>query len=705
MAERLRAFDWDRSAFGAVVGWPSALKSAVDSMLDSQCPTAIAWGAELRLLYNDAYRTVLGPSKHPAALGCPAREVFREGWSQLGPSFERAQRGEAVAVDDLELTLIREGYLENCWFASFCSPIRGSTGDVAGVLSLQVETTKRVEEQRRLTTLRDLLRHGLEAHSVEQICRRAARVFESNRVDVPFALFYVFSDEGRDAERVASVGLSAAHPGNFQRIFRTREDLRAWPIFEAAESRQSLELRDLAERFGWFPGGPYEEPAHSAVLLPLAASRRRPARAVLIAGVSPRRALDRSYRTFLELCAEQISQGIARVEKAELHGRRSGALREAERANRAKDEFLALLGHELRNPLAPILTAIELMKLKDAKLLERERSVIERQARHMVQLVDDLLDVSRVTRGKIQLRLEPIEIATAIGQAVEMVSPLFEQRQHRLSVSVPKTGLPVQGDPFRLAQVFANLLTNSAKYTPVGGQISVSARVRAGMVEVRIRDNGSGIARSMLERIFEPFVQGARSADGSSGGLGLGLPLVRSLVALHEGTVYAHSEGLGRGSEFSVELPLLGQKLLAGGALGASEARPGNESSRRRLLVVDDNADAAEMTAEGLRVLGYQVRVAFDAESALEVALEFRPECAVLDIGLPIVDGYELGRRLREALGEELMLIAVTGYGQEGDRERSRREQFAEHLVKPIDLALLARCLKKKRAETEPRGG
>jgi signal transduction histidine kinase len=364
------------------------------------------------------------------------------------------------------------------------------------------------------------------------------------------------------------------------------------------------------------------------------------------------------------------------------------AVRRAEEADRRKDEFLAMLGHELRNPLAPMVTALHLMKLKGAGG-ERERDVIERQVRHLSRLVDDLLDVSRITRGKVELRRERFETAAAIAKAVEMVSPLLEKYVHHLEIEVPREGLMVEADPVRLAQVFQNLLTNAAKYSEPGSHIAVSAARDGGEVVVTVRDDGMGIAESLLPRIFEPFVQGDRTIDRAEGGLGLGLTLVERLVSLHGGKVSARSEGPGRGSEFEVRLP-----LVASAAAADAQARaPVRALPRRRVLVVDDNADAALTLAEMLRVLGSDARVALDGIQALQEADQFAPDLALVDIGLPVMDGYELCGRLREKLGARVQLIAVTGYGQDGDRERSRAAGFSRHLVKPIDLEVLQELL------------
>ena len=370
--------------------------------------------------------------------------------------------------------------------------------------------------------------------------------------------------------------------------------------------------------------------------------------------------------------------------------------RSAESANRAKDEFLAMLGHELRNPLAPIQTALQLMRLRGQDTAEHERMVIERQVTHLTRLVDDLLDVSRITRGRVDLDRRPIEIAEVVARAIEVASPLLEQRKHTLDVHVPRRGLMVDGDAFRLAQVVANLLTNAAKYTESGGRITVHGDREDQDIVVRVRDTGIGISREMLPRVFDLFVQERQALDRSHGGLGLGLTIVRNLVTLHDGSVTVNSEGLGRGSEFIIRLPAATgiadeprpQTLVRTPEAGAVNA------SGLRVLVVDDNEDAADMLVYALASKGHQARMANDGPAALRICEEFKPSVAVLDIGLPVMDGYELAGRLREISGmEHVRLIAVTGYGQEADQQRTRAAGFDQHLVKPIDLEALESAL------------
>jgi PAS domain S-box-containing protein len=370
---------------------------------------------------------------------------------------------------------------------------------------------------------------------------------------------------------------------------------------------------------------------------------------------------------------------------------------QAQSANRAKDEFLAMLGHELRNPLSPILTALQLMKLRGDAASERERTVIERQVNHLTRLVDDLLDVSRIAQGRVELDLQVVELVEVVANAIEMASPLIEQRLHRLLVDVPRHGLEVEVDRTRLAQIVSNLLTNAAKYTPPGGDISVRAERAGDMVVLSVRDTGIGMTAEVLPRIFELFMQEKQSLDRAQGGLGIGLSLVRSLVERHGGVVSAHSDGPGRGSELVVRLP-------AARAARAAEAAPAPPATPKptalppraeRILVVDDNEDGAEMLALALRGKGYQTHVAHDAPTALSVAAELLPDVAFLDIGLPVMDGYELATRLRKLPGlSGIRLIALTGYGAEEDRRKAREAGFDQHLVKPVAIDVIDATLR-----------
>ncbi|MEA2753196.1 MAG: hypothetical protein QOI41_7339 [Myxococcales bacterium] len=408
--------------------------------------------------------------------------------------------------------------------------------------------------------------------------------------------------------------------------------------------------------------------------------------------LEPTRNADGEVFGMMAIAIDVTEQVRARRALEQTNLERSRLLADAEAAGRAKDEFLAMLGHELRNPLAPILTSLQLMKLKEPGHLERERDIIERQAVHLVHLVDDLLDVSRVVQGKIELKKTRIPLADVVARAVETASPLFEQKAQKLTVDVPREGFDVVADPIRLSQVLANLLTNAAKYSGAAARIGVRATHDGNDLVVDVTDDGMGIAAEQLPRLFETFFQGPRSADRAEGGLGLGLALVKSLIELHGGSVRAMSEGVGRGSTFELRLPRARSGATNVLTPRASAASVAPARSSVRVLLVDDNVDAAELFGEYLTSVGYDVRTAHDGPRALEVAAAFLPNVAILDIGLPVMDGYELATRLRERLGEATpRLIAMTGYGQEEDRENSRRAGFERHLVKPVDAhALLA---------------
>jgi PAS domain S-box-containing protein len=363
---------------------------------------------------------------------------------------------------------------------------------------------------------------------------------------------------------------------------------------------------------------------------------------------------------------------------------------DAEVASQAKDQFLAMLGHELRNPLAPIVTALELMNMRAEGVLERERGVIERQVKHLVRLVDDLLDVSRITSGKIELARETLDVSDVVADAIEMSAPFLEQRRHALHEQVPP-GLLVDGDPARLTQIVANLLNNAAKFTEPGGTITIRAARVNGTIELAIRDTGKGIASDMLPRVFERFSQETQGIDRAQGGLGLGLAIVRGLVTLHGGTVEAHSGGVGRGTEVIVRLPA---SAASTEEHQVRQPPPTHTSGRGRVLIVDDNVDALELLAEAIADLGYETITATDGATALELAAHRHPDVALLDLGLPGMDGYELARRLHELEGlEQLRIVAVTGYGQSTDRTRTAAAGFEAHLVKPVGLDAVERLL------------
>jgi CheY-like chemotaxis protein len=369
-------------------------------------------------------------------------------------------------------------------------------------------------------------------------------------------------------------------------------------------------------------------------------------------------------------------------------------------ADRRKDEFLAMLAHELRNPLAPLRNAALLLQQPglDQPFLERTGEMMGRQVQHLGRLVDDLLDLSRIARGKMHLRREWVDLGQAVQRAADASRSLVHARRHELIVSVQVPPARLLADPLRLEQILTNLLNNAARYTPEGGRIWLTAATEGGEAVVRVRDTGIGIPPEMLSRIFGLFAQVERQQERTEGGLGIGLSLVKSLTELHGGTVEAHSDGPGRGSEFVVRCPLPTDAPPQSAPVTLEE--PAAAERTLRVLLVDDNVDGAQSLAMLLRLWGHEVAVAHDGAAALPVAAAQRPQIALLDIGLPGMDGYELARRLRAQPGlGQTALVALTGWDQEEDRRRSQEAGFAHHLVKPVDLAALQELLAAAQSE------
>ena len=366
-------------------------------------------------------------------------------------------------------------------------------------------------------------------------------------------------------------------------------------------------------------------------------------------------------------------------------------------ADRSKNEFLATLAHELRNPLAPIRAAVKILQLKSKVTPESQSAleVIERQTRQMTRLIDDLLDIARITSNKLELRRERIEASEVFNTAVETSRPLIEQRGHKLIVKLPAEPIHIDGDMVRLAQVISNLLNNAAKYTERGGRIWLAAARRGEQAIIKVRDTGMGIPAEILPRIFEMFAQAERSTNGSPGGLGIGLTLVKRLVEMHGGTITAHSDGRGKGSEFIVRVPLTSSQPPQPEVRtkGKQEVRTRN-GGPVRILVVDDNHDSADSLGLLMKLLGNDVRIVHDGLAAVDVANEFEPRVVLLDIGLPNLNGYEAAQKIREQpWGNQAVLIAVTGWGEAVDRQRSKNAGFDHHLVKPVDPDVLTKLL------------
>jgi signal transduction histidine kinase/DNA-binding response OmpR family regulator len=437
---------------------------------------------------------------------------------------------------------------------------------------------------------------------------------------------------------------------------------------------------------------------HALMLVPLVVRGRR--LGVLTLGLE---AAGRSFEADTHaMVAELALRGATALDNALL-------FRKIQDEDQRKNEFLAMLAHELRNPLAPISNAVHIMRVSDddADKLAWARELIARQLKQLVRLVDDLLDVSRITRGKIELKIECVDVGQVIHEAIETSRPSIDAQRHTLSLQLPNEPLQLRGDYARVAQILSNLLNNAAKYTPRGGRVSLSATHEDGEVVFRVRDSGVGIPHEFLSSIFDPFTQVDRSLARSHGGLGIGLTLVRRLVEMQNGTVTVRSEGRNRGSEFTVRLPLAPAGDLAKAvAAAAAAAQPVLSPAGLRVLVVDDNHDVADSTASVMRMNGCDVHVAYDGKAALEFVQRLRPDAVLLDIGLPTIDGYLVAEHIRaQPENGRTMIVAVSGYGQEQDRERSKSVGFDYHVVKPIDPTVLAGLVGSLRQSRDARDG
>jgi signal transduction histidine kinase len=449
------------------------------------------------------------------------------------------------------------------------------------------------------------------------------------------------------------------------------------PVLEAAPAESSPGAGGRARSGHRFP-------LSSVIVVPLRARGRLLGTIALV-----RRDPSQRYEPGdLRLSEDLADRAAIAIDNARLY-------RDIQENDRRKNEFLAMLAHELRNPLAPIRNAVEVLRrlnLKDENL-QWANDIISRQVEQLVRLVDDLLDISRINGGKIQLRKEPIDLARAVTRAVETSRPLIDARKHELRVALPTEPLVVDADIVRVAQALSNLLNNAAKYTAEGGTIEVGVARHGEEAVIQVRDNGAGISAEMLSRVFDLFTQVDRSLDRSQGGLGIGLTLVRRLVQMHGGSVHAFSEGANRGSEFVIRLPVLAETLSP--PVTRDPAPPESRHHEpRRILIVDDHPDVTGTLARLLRLSGHHVRTALSGSDALAELAEHRPEIILLDIGLPGMDGFEVAQSIRRQAGmESTVLIALTGYGQDDDRRRSREAGFDHHLVKPVDIDALLSIL------------
>jgi signal transduction histidine kinase len=511
----MRALDWSLSPLGSPQSWPQSLRSMVGMLLNSKFPMFLAWGPELGMLYNDAYIEILG-AKHPSALGSRLEDTWAEVWTDVQPSIEQAMGGHAVYAENLPLTVNRRGYGEPAWFTFSYSPVRMENGEVGGMFCAVMETTEQVLAQRhRADEITRLQRLFQQAPGIIAVLRGPDHIF-----DIANDGYCRFIGRGDSVGKPVRQALPELNGQGFYELLDQ--------VYATGKPYIGNELPIMLQREA---NGPLEERFVSFIYQPTLDHAGR-VNGIFVEGSD----VTESVRTLRALQASE---------------------NELKNANHRKDEFLAMLAHELRNPLAPITSAAEVLRMMaqgDTRIL-KAAEVIGRQARHLSALVDDLLDVSRVTRGLVELKMELVDVQAVVDSAVEQARPLLQSKRHTLAVDHAGHHPLVRGDRNRLVQVLVNLLNNAAKYTPDGGAIALSVRDNGERISVEVRDNGIGIEADLLPHVFDLFTQAERTPDRSQGGLGIGLALVRMIVILHGGEVTASSAGPGAGSRFTVTVP------------------------------------------------------------------------------------------------------------------------------------------------------
>jgi signal transduction histidine kinase len=643
----LASTDWGATELGHPDGWPPSLRLAVSICLNSRFPMFVWWGKSLVNIYNDAYVPVLG-KRHPHAFGQPARSTWHEIWDVLGPQ-QRAvmERGEATWNERVLLVMERNGFTEDTWFTWSYSPVYREDGEIGGLFCACTEETGRVlAERERDQLVRDA-----------QTAANALQAWFDNAPGFVALL--------RGPEHVFELVNKAYHQ------LVGHRDVVGKPLREALPeviAQGFPELLDDVRRSGQpFLG-------HSVVVK----------LQVEPGGPLAERFLDLVYQPVLD--ASGAVEGIfAQGHDVTDQVHATAALREADRR---KDEFIAILAHELRNPLAPIRQATHIAKLAppgDTGRRARALDIIERQVTHMTLLIDDLLDLSRISRGKLRLRRERTELATIVDAALESSMPAITGREHQLAVRLPPEPVVMNVDRLRIAQSLSNLLTNAAKYTDPGGTITLEATRLGDGLRICVRDTGIGLSAEDQERLFSMFSQVQTALERADGGLGIGLALTRGLLELHGGRITVQSAGRGQGAEFTITLPL--GEVGPTPAPGLPPAASHRASRGLRLLVADDNVDALESLSLLLEGEGHEVHAATDGLQALLQVRTLRPDVAVLDIGMPGLNGFEIAREIRRdpALAGTV-LIALTGWGHDEDRARALASGFDHHCTKPVSI-------------------
>jgi signal transduction histidine kinase len=717
MAARMRAMDWQETPLGAPLHWPQSLRSALSICLGSAFPIAIYWGEKLALLYNDAWSPIPG-GKHPWALGRSGEEVWPEIWDTIGPMFEHVvSTGEATYSEDQILPMRRHGYTEECYFNFTFSPIRGERGRVEGIFNAVIETTYRVISERRTRVLRDLGEKTATARSAEEACALAASTLGLAPKDAPFCALYLADDAARVARLAACTGLEQGGPAAPTTIEIDSDAGEAnagpWPLARVRSSGRIDVVTGLAERFGGsLPGGPWPEPANSALVAPIMAGSAGRAAAFLVLGVSPRRAVDEEYRQFAERAASQIGSALATATAYELERKRAESLAELDRA---KTAFFSNVSHEFRTPLTLMLGPTEeASSSPDGALRGPDLQTVHRNALRLLKLVNTLLDFSRIEAGRAQVAYERTDIATLTKDLASAFRSAIERGGVTLDVDCPPVREPVYIDRTMWEKIVLNLLSNAFKFT-FEGTIRVSLREANGRFELEIADSGVGIPEHELPRVFERFhrIEGTRSRTHE--GSGIGLALVHDLVRLQGGSIEVASQ-VDRGTTFKVSIPTgsahlpadrVGERPGRGGAKeaiasfvaeaerwlpdpvaqpseAAQPAEPVPQPSADMVLVADDNADMREYI---VRLLGkrWNVLAVADGAEALAVARARHVDLILTDVMMPNLDGFGLIRALRaDGATSRIPVVMLSARAGEESRIEGLQAGADDYLVKPF---------------------
>jgi signal transduction histidine kinase len=713
MGERIRGMDWSATPLGPVDGWPQSLCSALSHLLPSKAQIVLFWGPDLITFYNDAYRPVLG-GKHPAALGAPVREVWAEIWeTTLKGLFDPVlATGEAFWGQDRPFFLERHGYLEETYFDISYDPVRDESGSVGGVFCIVSETTRRVIGERRLRLLRDLGGIAERASSVSEVLAAAAAVLARYAEDIPFALFYCRTRDGRAAELVGACGLEAGHPAAPAEIAEAAP--ASWPLVPALEIFDVEALPQL----GPLRAGPWPEQLREVAVVPCASAGERPT-SWLVAGINPRRRADEAYRDFLRVMGSNIAAALAVARRSEDERRRAEMLAELDRA---KTTFFSNVSHEFRTPLTLIAAPIDDL-LQDAVEplggAQRERlDVAHRSTRRLQKLVNTLLDFARIEAGRMQASYVAVDLAAFTADLASNFRSAAERGGLALVVDCPSLAEPVYVDQEMWEKIVLNLVSNAFKFT-LEGSITVRLRGTGGSAVLEIVDTGAGIPASELPRIFERFhrIEGTRSRTHE--GTGIGLALVQELARMHGGSVHADSVE-GRGSTFTVTVPFgcahlpherigarsglpttgLGADPFVEEALGwlpgAPPAIPAAAAAaagpRPRIVWADDNRDMREYVGR-LLAGRYEVEAVSDGEEALAAVRRARPDLVLCDVMMPRLDGLALTRALRaDPASREIPIVLLSARAGEEARVEGLDEGADDYVVKPFSAReLLAR--------------